>query len=76
MRIIRRIGERQLTKECMNTAGCPDILELENGDFAVIGRDITAEASLPSWANCGNGERIICIPRELLVKARNDIPNQ
>jgi hypothetical protein len=24
--------------------GCPDVFELETGDFAVIGRDITAEA--------------------------------
>jgi len=56
--------------------GCPDIFELETGDFAVIGRDITPEASgqLPSGASCGPEERIIVIPRRTLVKARPDIP--
>ena len=57
--------------------GCPDIWELENGDFAVIGIDITAAAigKLPETAGCGPDERIICLPRNLLVKAKRDIPN-
>ncbi len=35
--------------------GCPDIWELDNGDFAVIGIDITdvAIAKLPPTAGCG-----------------------
>jgi len=57
--------------------GCPDILELNDGDFAVIGQDITAEAiaHLPSSAGCGPDERIIRIPRKTLVLAKPDIPN-
>ena len=56
---------------------CPDILELENGDFAIIGADITelAASNLPHGSGCGAGERIVKIPRALLVKARADIPN-
>ena len=27
--------------------GCPDIFELESGDFAIIGLDITAHAAIP-----------------------------
>jgi hypothetical protein len=56
--------------------GCPDIFELETGDFAVIGRDVTPEANgqLPSGASCGPEERIIVIPRRTLVQARPDIP--
>ena len=43
--------------------GCPDILELDSGDFAIIGKDITeqAVAHLPASAGCGPDERIIWI---------------
>ena len=55
---------------------CPDIFELESGDFAIIGIDITAIAKpkLPPSAGCGPDERIVFIPRNLLVDARPDIP--
>ena len=58
--------------------GCPDIWELANGDFAVIGIDITcvAKAHLPPTAGCGLDECIVRIPRKLLVGAKPDIPNQ
>ena len=57
--------------------GCPDILEMEDGDFAVIGVDITAIASgkLAFGANCGTDERIVKIPRKTLVLAKAEIPN-
>lgn len=56
--------------------GCPDIFELTDGDFAVIGIDITdvAIAKLPSTAGCGPDERIVRLPRKTLVLARPDIP--
>ncbi len=58
--------------------GCPDILELVDGDFAVIGTDITPEAAgrLPGGTAVGPGERVIRIPRSLLVRARRDIPER
>ena len=58
--------------------GCPDIFELETGDFAVIGRDVTGEAvaQLPAGASCGPDERIIVIPRRTLVQAKSDIPEK
>jgi hypothetical protein len=58
--------------------GCPDILELDNGDFAVIGSDITADAAgkLPPSVSCGPDERIIRIPRRTLVLAKQDIPDK
>lgn len=58
-------------------SGCPDVFELVSGDFALIGKDITTEASslLPSDASCGPDERIICIPRRILVGAKHDIPD-
>ena len=44
--------------------GCPDILERENGDFAIIGRDITAIArgKLPQSVGCGPDEKICYVP--------------
>lgn len=70
----RRLGTKA---SCQNTEACPDIFELTDGDFAVIGKDITnASASLlPKDAGCGADERIIRIPRALLVGAKADIPS-
>ena len=57
--------------------GCPDIWELTDGDFAVIGPDITtAVSSLPDTAGCGPDERIVRLPRRILVGARAAIPQQ
>ena len=58
-------------------AGCPDLLELESGDYAVIGVDITeaARARMFPTAGCGPDERVVRIPRALLVGAKRDIPD-
>jgi hypothetical protein len=58
--------------------GCPDVFELETGDFAVIGKDITPQAigQLPPGASCGPDERIVVIPRKTLVGAKPDIPDK
>lgn len=57
---------------------CPDILELESGDFAIVGIDITDEASesLPATVSCGPDERIVLVPRNTLVGAKADIPDR
>ena len=57
--------------------GCPDIWELENGDFAVIGADITDLAGkLPPSAGCAPDERMVRIPRKTLILAKADIPDR
>ena len=75
----RRIGPDPHTKgaKSPSTAGCPDIWELMNGDFAIIGCDMTEALTnlLPNTASCGVEERIVVIPREILTGARNDIPS-
>ena len=77
---IRRLGPdpHQNGAQTSSLDGCPDILELENGDFAIIGVDITADATakLAFGASCGRDERIIRIPRKTLVLARRDIPKE
>ena len=76
---LRRIGQDPHANGRQTVAlnNCPDIFELTSGDFAIIGIDITdaAKAKLPPTAGCGPDERIVFIPRNLLVEAKSDIPN-
>ena len=76
--ILRRLGPAPHANGAQTVAlqGCPDIFELQSGDFAIIGSDITADATrnLPPDASCGPDERIVRIPRRTLVLARSDIP--
>jgi hypothetical protein len=78
MKILRRLGPDPHANGAMTAAAnnCPDILELTDGDFAVIGIDITAKAlpDLPPTVGCGPDERVVWIPRKTLVLARPDIP--
>ena len=74
--ILRRLGPTPDSAYCSAGRTCPDIFEMSTGDFAIIGADITEQASrfLPSDAGCGPGERIVRIPRRTLIMARSDIP--
>ncbi len=78
--ILRRLGPDPHANGQTTAAarGCPDIFELTDGDFAIIGTDITAatEPQLPPSACCGPDERIIRVPRRTLVLAKHDIPQQ
>ena len=73
---LRRLaGPLDGPRACQSTYGCPDLWEMAGGDFAVIGEDITALASqLPASAGCGPHERMVRVPRELLIRARASIP--
>ena len=74
---IKRLGPAPAARElpCHGTAGCPDIWELADGDFAIIGANITASAALlPPSAGCAPDEAIVRVPRKLLVLAKRDIP--
>jgi hypothetical protein len=79
MNFNRRIGPDPHANGAQTFAcrGCPDIWELEDGSFAVIGTDISHVADrLPPSASCGPDERIIKIPRKTLVLAKADIPDK
>jgi hypothetical protein len=60
----------------MTNATCPDIFELSDGRFAIIGTDLTDEldAQLPVDAARADYERIVVITRDTLLRARPDIP--
>ena len=78
IKIVRRIGPHPHAdgKGSVSKKGCPDIFELSNGDFAVIGRLHTDDlrASLPPDASCGSDEAIVVVDRHIMVGARRDIP--
>ena len=80
MRFVRRLGPDPHANGALTYAahGCPDIWEIEGGDFAVIGSDITADVAhmLPASASCGPDEKVIKIPRRTLVLAKADIPDE
>ncbi len=62
----------------MTAETCPDIFELSDGNFAVIGTEATAtlEGELPPDAARADYERIVIVSRETLVRAKADIPDQ
>lgn len=63
----------EMTAAC---SGCPDIWEGSDGNFLVIGIDVTARAlaNMPATASCGPDERVVMVPRKVLVSAKRDIP--
>ena len=75
---LRRLGPDPHANGARTVAGkgCPDILELSDGNFAVIGIDMTSqsEGRLPPTVGCGPDERVVWVPRATLVNARADIP--
>lgn len=56
---------------------CPDIWELDNGDVAVIGTELTENYSgrLPDGVRLSPGEKLVVIPRVTLAAAKPDIPD-
>ncbi len=76
---LRRLGPDPHSNGEMtpNLDGCPDIWELNDGSFAVIGLKQTEElrSILPETAGCGSDEEIVVIPRKTLVRAKKDIPD-
>lgn len=77
MKIVRRVGASPRERGSGTGQSCPDIFELDNGDFAVIGREATAELDpmLPPDAARADYERIVVITRETLLRAKKDIPD-
>jgi hypothetical protein len=76
--MVRRLGRSpQELGTTTHVKSCPDIWELDNGDIAVIGRDLTQSFShrLPSGTSIAADERLIVIPRATLISAKADIPD-
>jgi hypothetical protein len=77
-RVRRRLGSSAADLGYTKTTKtCPDILELDNGDVAIVGRDMTdaLAGTLPPDVNIGDDERLVVIPRGMLIAAKPDIPD-
>lgn len=74
----RRIGK---TAHELGTTGnegsCPELWELDNGDVAVIGTELTSayKDRLPPGVSIDVGEGLVVIPRSTLLSAKADIPD-
>ncbi|MFC8127890.1 hypothetical protein [Streptomyces sp. NPDC057302] len=77
MKIVRRIGASPQQRGSASGQSCPDVFELSDGNFAVIGTEATAtlEKELPPDASRADYERIVIVSRETLVRAKGDIPD-
>jgi hypothetical protein len=75
--VVRRLGKTPQERGSLSNVTCPDIFELSDGSFAVIGTDKTEDLDrvLPADAGRADYERIVVITRETLIAARGDIPD-
>lgn len=75
-RIGRRVGIPPSARGSATNCTCPDIFELADGNFAVIGTDRTAELrdQLPPDAGVAPYESIVVITRDTLLAAAKDLP--
>lgn len=74
----RRLGKSAKELGCTGGQdGCPDIWELDNGDVAVIGRDLTRayKARLPGGVVIADDESLVIIPGKMMRSAKKDIPD-
>lgn len=76
-RITRRLGDPPSLRGSGTGETCPDLFELSNGDFAIIGTEATADLDphLPPDAARADYERIVVIDRDTLIRAKRDIPD-
>ncbi|MGW0905397.1 hypothetical protein [Streptomyces sp. NPDC002853] len=76
MKIVRRLGVPPRARGSLSGETCPDIFELTDGNFAVIGTEATdrLDGELPPDAARADYERIVVVSRETLIRAKADIP--
>lgn len=71
METIKRLGLGGKALLSKGGVRCPDIFELKNGDFLVIGEAVKNinELDLPVGASCDENERAVLIPHCVMVSA-------
>ncbi|MGW2832235.1 hypothetical protein [Streptomyces sp. NPDC001286] len=77
MTIKRRIGASPSARGSQTGQTCPDIFELSDGNFAIIGTEATEQLDpeLPADAERAEYERIVIVSRDVLIRAKADIPD-
>jgi hypothetical protein len=74
-KINRRVGLPPRARGSANNCTCPDIFELADGNFAVVGTDRTEELrdELPEDAGLADYERAVVITRDTMLAAAGDL---
>jgi len=72
---LKRLGGNGVNL-CEGGHYCPQILEMTDGAYAVVGADITDEAipAMPPGSGVSPKERVVRVPREVFIAARAEIP--
>ena len=75
MKIVRRLGSTPTQRGCHSNATCPDVFELADGRYAVIGTNVDPAdvADLLPDARVGPDELLVIVPRDVLVRALADV---
>ncbi|MBL1087528.1 hypothetical protein JK359_37265 [Streptomyces actinomycinicus] len=78
---MRRIGSTSAQRGCGANNNCPDVLELEDGDFLVIGklRLLTApetERMNDAGASIGEDESVVLVPRDCILAAAHQLESE
>lgn len=71
----RRLGvaPSERADYCSSSGNCPDVFELENGDYAIIGQDVSFDLDLPADAGRSEAERIVVVPRPVMLAAAREL---
>lgn len=74
---MRRLGLTPQQRGSTTNGTCPDVFELDDGQFAIVGTDMTDElaAQLPAGTTLGEGGRIVVLTAVTLLAAKPDIPD-
>jgi hypothetical protein len=76
---VRRMGESpQELGVSSSSSSCPDIWELDSGDVAVVGRDVTELFAdrLPPEVSVAHDERMVVVPGVTFVSAARHLPDK
>jgi len=77
VKIVRRYGTTP-TDRCTGQSSCPDILQLDTGDFLIIGKtpgvpNISARHLAQHGASIGPDEQAVIVPYDVVIAAARDI---
>ncbi|MFI1073433.1 hypothetical protein [Streptomyces puniciscabiei] len=78
---MRRIGSTPAERGSVGANNCPDVLELDDGDFLVIGKShlLTApevERMNELGASIGEGESLVLVPRACILAAAKQLASE
>ncbi|MEV6841624.1 hypothetical protein AB0N17_45685 [Streptomyces sp. NPDC051133] len=78
---MRRIGSTPAERGSVGASNCPDVLELEDGDFLVIGKlhlltAPEAERMNEVGASIGEDESVVLVPRDCILAAMRQLASE